>query len=64
MKLPSRERALIARSKLTEYLLNPQHKRGGLKARLLAQFGYGADNWSQLEADIRRYHLDTEVAVI
>jgi hypothetical protein len=59
MKLPSHERAVIAKEKLTDYLLNVAHKRGGAKARLLVQFGYTADNWGQLETDIRA-HLDEE----
>ena len=61
MKLPNRERAVIAPDKLTTYLLNIEHERGGTKARLLAEFGYNQGNWRQLEADIRRYHLDAEV---
>jgi len=53
MKIPNSERAVIAREKLTDYLLNVDHKRGGTKARLLAQFGYTVDNWEQLAADLR-----------
>ncbi len=64
MKLPNRERAIIAPEKLVQYLLNTEHKRGGSKARLLSHFGYQANNWSQLEADIRRFHLDQEVDAI
>lgn len=64
MKLPNRERAAIAPSKLTQYLLNVQHKRGGTKARLLVRFGYSVSNWQQLEADIRRYHLDADADVM
>jgi hypothetical protein len=52
--------ATIALEKLTEYVLNTRHKRGGTKARLLAQFGYTVQNWRRLEADIRN-GLDTEV---
>ncbi len=63
MKLPNYERAVIASDKLVEYLLNPAHKRGGTKARLLARFGYTVQNWGQLETDIRNYHLDADVAV-
>jgi len=33
--IPNAERAIIAVEKLTAYLLNPSHKRGGAKARLL-----------------------------
>ena len=35
MTIPNAERAVIAMEKLTEYLLNMSHKRGGAKARLL-----------------------------
>ena len=44
MRLPNRERAIIAPDKLTDYLLNVEHERGGAKARLLAEFGYNKDN--------------------
>lgn len=64
MKLPNRERAVIASSKLTQYLLNIEHRRGGPKARLLEQFGYSIDNWQQLEADIRQYHLCADINAI
>ena len=63
MQLPNSERAIIAQEKLIDYVLNLRHKRGGSKARLLAQFGYTVDNWQQLEADIRR-GLATEVEVM
>ena len=64
MKLPIRERAVISPNKLTEYLLNVEHERGGTKARLLDEFGYNQNNWRQLDTDIRRYHLDVEVDVV
>ncbi|MFN4218744.1 MAG: DUF6883 domain-containing protein [Candidatus Bipolaricaulia bacterium] len=63
MKLPHKDKAIIDQRKLVEYLLNTAHKRGGTKARLLAQFGYSAYNWQQLEADIRLYHLSADVEV-
>lgn len=31
MKLPNRENAMIEPNKLIDYLLNPYHKRGGIK---------------------------------
>lgn len=40
MKVPNAKRAVIATDKLTGYLLNLSHKRGGAKARLLVSFGY------------------------
>jgi hypothetical protein len=64
MKIPSGDRAVIEPSKLTDYLLNPEHKRGGAKARLLNQFGYSQENWQQLEIDLRNFHLLADVDVI
>jgi hypothetical protein len=64
MKIPNSDRAVIEPSKLTEYLLNTEHKRGGAKAKLLIQFGYSIDNWQQLEIDIRRFHLTEDVNLI
>lgn len=61
MKLPNREQAVIEPEKLTEYLLNLNHRRGGAKAQLLIRFGYTLDNWQQLAADIRRDHLELDV---
>jgi hypothetical protein len=63
MQLPNRALATIAQEKLTEYLLNTRHKRGGTKARLLAQFGYTVQYRRRLEADIRS-GLDTEVDLV
>ncbi len=64
MKVPNNDRAIIEPSKLIEYLLNTEHKRGGTKAKLLIQFGYSLENWQQLEADIRRFHLVVDANVI
>lgn len=64
MNIPNSDRALIEPAKLTEYLLNPDHKRGGAKAKLLIQFGYSLDNWLQLEADIREFHLTADVSLV
>ncbi|HEY9828493.1 MAG TPA: hypothetical protein V6D19_23890 [Stenomitos sp.] len=64
MKIPNGDRAIIEPAKLTEYLLNTEHKRGGAKAKLLLYFGYSSENWQQLESDIRKFHLDTDVNMI
>jgi hypothetical protein len=63
MELPNRALAVIAQEKLTHYLLNTGHERGGTKARLLERFGYTVQNWGRLEADIRS-GLETEVDVV
>lgn len=64
MKLPNSERAVIEPTKLIQYLLNTEHKRGGHKARVLLDFGYHIDSWQQLQSDIRRLHLLAEVEIV
>ena len=61
MKLPNADRAVIAPDKLTAYLLNILHTRGGSKAKLLIRMGYRLDDPQRLEADIRAQHLPMEV---
>jgi hypothetical protein len=57
MPIPNANRAIIAANKLTAYLLNPSHKRGGAKARLLLSLGYRTDAPDRLESDLRAQHL-------
>jgi hypothetical protein len=62
MRVPNAGRAIVARDKLTGYLLNTSHKRGGPKARLLVSLGYRSDDPQRLEADLRAQHLPLDVA--
>jgi hypothetical protein len=64
MRIPNAEKAIIAPEKLRDYLLNPAHRRGSTKARLLLACGYRADLWQVLDADLRTQHLTVDVAVI
>ncbi|MBI3923675.1 MAG: hypothetical protein HY318_19805 [Armatimonadetes bacterium] len=64
MKIPNREKAEIAPEKLTEYLLNADHRRGGSKAQLLSEFGYHPANWHRLVYDLREFHLSAEVELV
>lgn len=57
MPIPNADRAIIAIEKLTAYLLNPSHKRGAVKARLLLRLGYRTDAPHVLESDLRTQHL-------
>ena len=50
MTVPNADRAIIAAGKLTTYLLNVSHKRGGAKARLLLSVGYRYDAPQMLES--------------
>jgi hypothetical protein len=58
--IPNAGRATIAAEKLTAYLLNPSHKRGGTKARLLLRLGYRTDAPGDLESDLRTQHLSLD----
>jgi hypothetical protein len=62
MKVPNADRAIIATDKLTDYLLNVSHKRGGSKAKLLLRVGYRSDDPDSLESDLRAQHLSLDVA--
>jgi|SRR6266545_4481869 len=61
MTIPNANRAIISPEKLTGYLLNASHKRGGPKARLLLSVGYRSDNPQLLESDLRVQHLSLDV---
>jgi hypothetical protein len=62
MTVPNADRAIVAAAKLTGYLLNVSHKRGGPKARLLLSVGYRSDDPQTLESDLRAQHLPLDVA--
>jgi hypothetical protein len=61
MRIPNADHAVIAPAKLTDYLLNTAHKRGGPKARLLLGVGYRPDDPGRLEFDLRTQHLSLDV---
>ena len=44
MKLPGYDRAQIAVSKVTDYLLNPLHEQGGSKARYFLGLGFDVES--------------------
>jgi len=57
MLILNADRAIIAPEKLRDYLLNPDHRRGSSKARLLLSCGYRAEAWQVLETHLRSQHL-------
>lgn len=64
VKIPNAAQAIIDERKLAEYLLNPEHQRGGSKAALLLEFGYSGADWQRLERDLRDDHLSQEVVQV
>ena len=61
MTIRNADRAIIPPDKLTGYLLNVSHKRGGPKAKMLLSVGYRVDAPQQLESDLRTQHLSLDV---
>lgn len=61
MRLPNAERAVIAKPKITDYLLSFTHPYGRSKAKFFAQLGFSAANWRELEAALKRLAADCDV---
>ncbi|HSK71402.1 MAG TPA: hypothetical protein VK892_06885 [Pyrinomonadaceae bacterium] len=57
MKLPNREKAIVAREKVVDYLLSFVHKDGRAKAEFFIRFGFTSENWEVL-ADALKSHAD------
>jgi filamentous hemagglutinin len=55
--LPNVEQARIDARKLRDSALNPEHPSGRYKAEFFRQMGYTAEDWQELERDIREQHL-------
>lgn len=45
MILPGRERLLVEREKIVDYLLNLDHRYGASKARFFGAFGFRREDW-------------------
>lgn len=62
MRLPNAELAVVEREKITEYLLDPQHRYGASKARFFARFGFALEAWDVLASALREHAQLHEVA--
>ncbi len=45
MKLPNASSALVERTKICGYLLNPAHRSGAGKVKFFTLFGFDAEHW-------------------
>lgn len=64
MELPNADRACVEREKITEYLLNMEHRYGAHKARFFGEFGFRLDAWALLAQALREHgksHAATNV---
>ena len=55
MRLPNAELAVVERAKITEYLLNPEHRYGASKAQFFGAFGFGVETWEELANALREH---------
>ena len=61
MKLPNAERAVVPKTKITRYLLDLNHKKGGPKAKFFLGHGYSLANWEMLKRDLLWHAMEYEV---
>ena len=61
MKLPNAHLAVVERTKLAEYLLNPVHQYGASKALFFLSFGFEVGAWEVLAAAFREHGQRHEV---
>jgi len=62
MNLPNAAAVEIAREKITDYLLNPQHPDGAGKAAFFAAHGFTVEEWQVLADALRRLAASCPVA--
>lgn len=62
MKLPNKDFAQIARSKIVNYLLNFGHIDGSHKAEFFSKFGFTEMNWELVEESIKLHCSMHEVS--
>jgi hypothetical protein len=62
MKLPYYDQAVIARTKITRYLLDETHERGKQKAKFFLRFGFTVAKWEVLRTALLQHIVAHEVA--
>ena len=62
MNLPNAHLAIVEREKITNYLLNREHRCGASKARFFAEFGFAPEAWEAMAAELRVHAQAHEVA--
>ncbi|MEK7815791.1 MAG: DUF6883 domain-containing protein [Pseudomonadota bacterium] len=61
MKLPHADRAVVAKSKIVDYLLSLSHPYGRTKAGFFIRHGFSASGWKQFESALKRHATEHEV---
>ena len=55
MKLPHADKAVVEREKITNYLLNPEHRYGASKAQFFYEHGFRLEAWERLAETLREH---------
>lgn len=64
MKLPNAEHARVDRAKVVDYLLSPDHEKGGPKAGFSLGFGFTRERWEVFAEALRIHGASHEVVRI
>jgi hypothetical protein len=62
MRLPKADAVIIAKEKITDYLVNPLHPDGAPKAVFFAAHGFTVENWQVLAEAFRQLAANSEEA--
>jgi hypothetical protein len=62
MRLPKADAVIIAKEKITDYLLNPLHPDGAPKTVFFAAHGFTVENWQVLAEAFRQLAANSEEA--
>ena len=62
MRLPNAHFAVVEREKVTDYLVNPEHRYGASKARFFTAFGFEVGAWEVLASALREHAQRHNVA--
>lgn len=61
MKLPYAEHCYVAEAKITLYLLNLNHPKGGTKAVFFMAFGFIIEKWEVMVSALQQHAMNHEV---
>jgi hypothetical protein len=64
MNLPSRERAVITREKVVDYLLSETHRDGRHKAAFFKRFSFTVMEWERVAWALREHAVEHDVTRI
>jgi len=63
MKLPHSEHVAVARRKICDYILSPEHPVGRFKALFFAQLGFNRETSEEFAAELKRIAVQGDAEV-